>query len=1785
MDSVINASLEEICSQLQNGLPLAALWPRLQPVLSASNLDLSPGVKKAIWTNLLRIPTLRFEVKNEACSPGDPSIQSFEDAEKLNLKIVSQRNLRDNFLGLYESNSLVPNQMRALELLANARSHGITQSQISKQLRIEGNNLHYVLRSLECQGLIVKQSALERKKETCADGELKNLPCVSTNLVYLHRYAKQLGSHQRFEITTAGQKLKNQEDANGNSGGEMDVLIKDYAPQMKAICGKLAKANGKVLVVSDIKRDLGYCKSPSKHKAWREILRRLKADNVVEQFDAKVNGKVEACLRLLDPTNGSENGDKNLNSGKKCLVMEQFVELPIEHQIFDMIDASGSDGISLKEISERLRIDLKKNHSRLLNMCYRFGMKVQEEQCQKSKTIRVWTSRNFNPESEAMLILKPDENTALVPNVSSSSAIMTSANTDPISNGDPAGPRLLEDTGTNAKLSCGSTGNIERNNFASPLNLQGFSPEGTVSGGPRDLVCATAEGDVASTRTLPPDVSNSTWDLVSATSEGDVAPTRTPPPDVSKLFFPGPNQSFSFSVNSTKRAKRILERLEDEKFILRPEMHRWLNSLEKDKCFKMDRKTIDRILKKLQEQGLCKLITVYVPVVTKYSGQKQWVVVVHPSINLSPELFDKIQEKARSFDGYVRSQGTSQRKDDESIPVMEDLQKTQSSTFPDERPGKAEAMRANGFVLAKMIRAKILHSFLWDYIKEYRSLMDTHATGRMSLVIDILRRLKLIRVATDLQSRDGVMTPCALTHMMELKPYMEEPLSNDASCINFISVDLRPRIRHDFVLSNRDAVDEYWQTLEYCYAAADQKAASLAFPGTVVPEVFRFRSWASIHVMTSEQRAELLKRVMENDSIRKISYKDCEKIAKDLNLTLEQVLSMYTSKHRYQVNENRSSGQKVRSSRRRKKGSPKSRLAKHAQIDSATDIGGIRSEEDAMCIDSGEHTTHMLEFREDNHHETEDTEDGHSLINQCVLSKMKPRRQRRFTWSDETDRRLVIQYVKNRAVLGPKYHRTSWGTLPDLPAPPITCQKRINSLNRNLRFRKAVMGLCNLLAERYAKHLEETQNLSLKNGKCRQLVRCPSKEVVNNFTHNVETQATSLNGEAWDDFENRSIKIAFNEVLRCKKIAELEASSVKNRSQNEGWSVANEHAEGYDVQENEVTPSVIPSECIQSHHGKNLAFSSQRSCRRRLDKKFIRFFGVRANVNQQVHESLAVSNLVELFKLVFLSTSTNPQASNLLADILRRYSEHDLFAAFNYLREKKIMIGGNGTQPFELSQHFLHGISKSPFPLNTGRRAIKFSTWLHERAKDLTNVGANLAEDLECGDIFHLFALVSSGELSISPCLPDNGVGEAEDMRNTKRKADVCESLSGDKAKKLKSIFGVEGEVISRREKGFPGIVISARCATISGADTIDLFKDKDTINNGQPFEGIFQLNKEQSCDYSPPEHMLEIFNSCETVSIEENDNESSWDAMVGYARRLMAPSNQEQTSVISAEVFRDIHAAIQKAGDQGLSMEEVSRIINFPGVDVDGIIVDVLEAFGQALKVNAYASVRVVDALYRCKYSLPTVSGFHQAVQLPSSIRTIEKSDGTRKPYELEKQDNNHANLPREGNNSTDQVHKVTILNLPSGALDSENETRHKDKGFMQDQAVLPRVNCEKETAKISSGESRVPILPWINGDGTVNQVVFKGLKRRVLGIVMQNPGMLEDAIIHQMQVLNPQSCRTLLEIMVLDRHLIVRKMQQNRPVGFPSLLQNLSGVKSNQEKVICRSHFFANPMSSSLL
>ena len=73
---------------------------------------------------------------------------------------------------------------------------------------------------------------------------------MSTNMLYLARYARHFGSQQRLEITRTDQMLMGGEGADGhdvvNGIVAESVSVKDFIPALKAICDKLEKAEGKV---------------------------------------------------------------------------------------------------------------------------------------------------------------------------------------------------------------------------------------------------------------------------------------------------------------------------------------------------------------------------------------------------------------------------------------------------------------------------------------------------------------------------------------------------------------------------------------------------------------------------------------------------------------------------------------------------------------------------------------------------------------------------------------------------------------------------------------------------------------------------------------------------------------------------------------------------------------------------------------------------------------------------------------------------------------------------------------------------------------------------------------------------------------------------------------------------------------------------------------------------------------------------------------------------------------------------------------------------------------------------------------------------------------------------------------------------------------------------------------------------------------------------------------------------------------------------------------------------
>ncbi|KAK4781152.1 hypothetical protein SAY87_017258 [Trapa incisa] len=1231
MDFITSSAIEEICAQGTDGLLLASLWPKLVPELSSCGLGLSPSVKSAVWENLLKVPVLEFHLRNAALPAADPSIQCVEGAEKMKLKLVAKESLRDNFVGLYDAQSATSNissrQRSTLERLAAARDDGIIQNQLAKEFNMQGKYLFYILKNLESRGLIMRQSAVVKTRDASGEEDSRNSPSVTTNIVYLSRFAKQLGPQQRIEIT----KEERAESSRTASGSitcgecstidliEKDVTIKDYLPAMKAVCDKLELADGKVLVVTDIKHDLGYGGKSTGHRAWRTVCRRLKDAGLVEEFEAKVNEKVRPCLRLLKnfPTENNEpslflsgNSDRNeevAQFGRRYQITEQVIELPLEHQVLDMIIAEGSAGLTLKEVSERLSLDNKRNHTRYLNIVSRFGLNLASENRGKCVAYRVWAP-NF---------LWDDATNLSFPSKSKSKYIQAS-NCDGL---ESATPNLLN---YNPSVSEGNIISVEE------------KAERETDAGHDDAHYEVVNTDKASNRPtnpediLPePEISGGDLQVTSVLSSDGKAgiPSETALSISHRSSKVGSAQRYpclSLTADATQRQQRILERMQEDKFILRAELYRWLVSLEKDKCTTMDRKTIDRIVNKLQKEGHCKCVEINVPSFTNCSRSRRTQVILHPSVdNLSPPLLNDIHDRLRSFEMQSRGHGSSKLKNSKSVPVLEGVQRIQNSRVSDATTAnsKHEIMRANGFVLAKMIRAKLLHCFLWDHlhsfpdndfdsltsasnplcsycqfpmeeaiksipvelflqvvgstqkfddmmqkcksglrlvdlpVEQYRILMDSLATSRLSLVIDILRRLKLIRLVNDQHRGGDIEIPHAIvTHALELKPYVEEPLSILANSFSFISLDLRPRVRHDFILSSREAVDEYWQTLEYCYASADPKAATHAFPGSAVHEVFLFRAWASIRVMTAEQRAELLKRILMDFTSQKLSFKECRKIARDLNLTLEQVLRVYHDKclkrlTRFQgsvaeegVEGKMSANQSLSASRKRRKLSrpplsdnivePVSEQLSHADTARLSDnVDCFREEHDEPVISLKEHNN--LKIIEE---EISIEQPGHNIENERSPNKrMKPTRQRSL-WTDEADRQLVIQYIRHRAVRGAKFQRADWGSLSNLPAPPSACGKRLATLKKNRVFRKALMKLLNIVSKRYVKHLKKLHG-HIGDG-CISFIRSSLK---GDGDRNISIEA-QLTEEEWDDFSCPSINKLIEEVLRCKKITKLHAS-------------------------------------------------------------------------------------------------------------------------------------------------------------------------------------------------------------------------------------------------------------------------------------------------------------------------------------------------------------------------------------------------------------------------------------------------------------------------------------------------------------------------------------------------------------------------------------------------------------------------------------------------------------------
>ncbi|KAH7653358.1 B-block binding subunit of TFIIIC domain-containing protein [Dioscorea alata] len=1803
MDSILASTLEEVCIRCSAGIPLSDLWPALQASLSSAGLPLCDAVKTALWSRLLFHPALRFEASDGSfLVPSDDFLRSFDEAERLGLKIVAEEHLRENFLGIYDlkaaDGELSAEKKRVLERLALARTSGLTQNDLAKEFGMKGNNIFYLVRGLECHKLITRQSTLLKMKESGIDGELgsKCTQIVHTNLIHLCRYAKHanLGSQQRIEISRPDMlanpcNLDATSLTENNASGEYleDVHIEDFLPAMKLICDKLEGADEKVLVASDIKQVLGY-RLKKGHRAWRNILNRLKDAGFVEEFLAKINGKISRRVGL---------------SGKLAL-------------------------------------------SRVADMCSRYRMNMTAELNKRTKQYRVWTSRNYQS-SEAFqnkCVETTDRSEYLNPSneLSSHGQLSWITKTPDCCENDLSptdkGPMISE-----MPLLCSA----ERDNSQVAV----FDKDNQ-----KQLNLEILDGNHFVENGITECAPNSKTDL-----HEKLLSTSAPAKLQTSQTYP----CIASTVSGVQREQRILERLKNEKFLLTVELHKWLEGLEKDKTTSMDRKTLTRTLNKLQAEGLCKCARVIIPVVTNCNQSRKTEVILHPSIgNLSKELLDQIHKKQRTFNTMVRSRASVSSSKNEPATVLNSVKRLSSHLRRDNNAQlKSENMLANGFVPAKMIRAKLLHCFLWGYLtmqdnfdsrkydyglngsvdtcqlfaldaavkamplelflqvvgsakqfdnlvmncklgmrlsdltpQEYKQLMDTNATGRLSCLIDILRRLKLLQLVPEQAEEDDKMLPHAvLTHALELKPYVEEPFPKSLSSSNSCAFDLHLKLRHEFVLTKQDTVDSYWETLEYCYATADPESAKHAFPGSTVPEVFSSRSWASVRVMTVEQRVELFKCMAHDNPQKKIPFNECIKIAKELNLTLEQVLRVSYDKRLSHLNKyQRRTKRKVQGNFEDENSSEQNaRKRKQNSVDGS--CGQTRSDDDAressLSIDPGVsvdvtqtitadsvvyNSSENIEFCPGRYNddgmvaaakETEHNENtaNCNFIGECAFSRFKPMRRKKFAWTDNTDRLLIMQYARQRAILGARSHRVDWNSISGLPALPVTCRRRMAMMRTDANVRKAMMRVCNILGERYARYLNEKHKNHDSAFPCdldteRRISDVNlGGSVRQNMTSTTENAFVSnVKGYHWDDFEDLDVKAAIEEVLQCKKMIKMEHVKRLGSTHEKEWA----NVLLMDGTQIDSTMSSQPGEATQNlveEQGKSrTAVSSSgrnKSNPHHSHGRFLKLYGSRdINLKSQVCKSLSVSNAVELLKMVFLNTSAAPEVQASLSETLRLYSESDIFVAFDYLKMKNYMAIGHGNQPFVLSQKFWHNASSSPFPVDSGKRAAKFLSWLDEEEKDLFQDGAFLSPHIQCGECLQLFALVSSGRLSVAPCLPNEGIGEPEeinstkssipiedigrhaDQRNLKRKRENGKLGTGEVVKKPKPLYTKDKDFCNRREKGFPGIKVALNHGTIFSIDPVQSLKCNGALDCSLPCNAKSQIGPSPIEDAvsSPPLNC----NSYPHHNIGSNIQltlPSKYDllaTMTSYAMQLsLKLDGENEASKISPEVFQCVLSAISQAGEQGLSMEELAKVTGLHGKLLAELVVGTLEVYRVAFKVNAYDSVRFVDFSYRTKYYLNAFSDHSEASYLSSYVKSLVTS------YEVSKhqsQENHNVIKTIENSVSLDLCdgHKIAIVDSPqkvdqlgTGFDTSEavHDTTDIDMQLEADCAKENRVEDNDATATGGSCVSR-PIVPWINGDGSVNTIVYKALSRRVLGLVMQNPGIIEDDIISRMDVLNPQ-------------------------------------------------------------
>jgi general transcription factor 3C polypeptide 1 len=158
------------------------------------------------------------------------------------------------------------------------------------------------------------------------------------------------------------------------------------------------------------------------------------------------------------------------------------------------------------------------------------------------------------------------------------------------------------------------------------------------------------------------------------------------------------------------------------------------------------------------------------------------------------------------------------------------------------------------------------------------------------------------------------------------------------------------------------------------------------------------------------------------------------------------------------------------------------------------------------------------------------------------------------------------------------------------------------------------------------------------------------------------------------------------------------------------------------------------------------------------------------------------------------------------------------------------------------------------------------------------------------------------------------------------------------------------------------------------------------------------------------------------------------------------------------------------------------------------------------ASQVNAYDGVQIVDSIHKSKYHITTLADSSHCSCLRASAFEMAETGDT-------------ENLLREKHAMSSDVqgsvkmlgdgHTVTVLNVQSKS--SSPQIRYQSPVGQKRSFTPAQDNRGSDCCHACERHIYHPILPWINGDGSMNNTVYEGLSRRIIGYTMQYPGVVE--------------------------------------------------------------------------